>query len=120
MENLYQETRRDRWVRLPYALLTVMFIAGGISYFFDIYRPTPLPTVAQSDQRAAEYVQRRIAEHNAQIKQAPPQNQVVTGATAVSEAKTPINDKSTSTPKKKQDTDITISTRNYHTRVWVT
>jgi hypothetical protein len=66
-ELLTEETRRDRWVRLPYALMAMMVMIGGLSYFLDSRARSANTQSAR--ERTDAFIKRRIAEHELAAKQ---------------------------------------------------
>ena len=66
-ELLNEETRRDRWVRLPYALMLMMVLIGGLSYVLD--SRTRAAATQSAQVKAEAFIQRRIAEHEQAAKQ---------------------------------------------------
>lgn len=60
----YQETRCDRWIRLPYILMAMMILIGFLSYFLDSRRTAPPITSESQQAKTEDFIKRRIAEHN--------------------------------------------------------
>jgi len=100
-ELLTEETRRDRWVRLPYALMAMMVMIGGLSYFLDGRARSANTQSAQ--ERTDAFIKRRIAEHD----QAAKQPIVATKQPATPKATTTVPVKFTQSVKSDQTSTIT-------------
>jgi len=64
-----EETRRDRWISLPYVLMLMMVLIGALSYFLDDRVSGSRPSNNAAHAKADEFIKRRIAEHEQAAKQ---------------------------------------------------